>query len=131
MKKRIAMTNRFTIFFTAATLISAVARTVAADPLTVTYDTVDAAEVVHRDGCAGGCFIHTVVVVRGIPRGQSTPVSQPFDFGDKSDMALHCQRLAVLAMSKPGKFQFVIGSDTNPNGSSVGHGLCQLTLVSP
>lgn len=82
------------------------------------------------NSCSASCFLHTVIVVTGIRRGQSTPVTLSFDFGDQADIATHCQRLAMVAMAKPGKYRFSIGVDTF-TGASSGKGACSLTLVSP
>jgi hypothetical protein len=127
-EERIAMTNRFTILF-AASLIFAAPRPALAVTAFAVFDTVDGVELDQVDSCQGGCFVHTVVVVTGIRRGQSTPTSQSFDFGDKVDIAAHCQRLAMVAMSKPGKYRFGIGADTFITQN--GHGACSLTLINP
>jgi hypothetical protein len=64
-----------------------------------TYDTVDAVEV-------RGSFI----VVTGIISGQATPTRLQYSIQDQSaqtgEAAARCDRLALLAMSKPGKFRF-------------------------
>jgi hypothetical protein len=72
-----------------------------ADDATVpaVYDTVDAVEVY-------GGFI----VVTGIISGQGGPTTLRYGVFDQSSTAgtgaARCDRLALLAMSKPGKFQF-------------------------
>jgi hypothetical protein len=64
-----------------------------------TYDTVDAIEV------SG-----STIVVTGIISGQTTPTRLLYSIQDASGTtgtaAARCDRLALLAMSKPGKFQF-------------------------
>lgn len=65
------------------------------------YETVDAVEV------AGG-----VITVTGITVGHSTPTTLVYEVdgdscgGRSVEAAARCDRLALLAMSKPGKFQF-------------------------
>ena len=79
----------------------------AAPPGTYTYDTVDAVET-------GETWFR----VTGILRGQSAPTTGTFrvhggrDFGEPRDPggASPCQRVALLAMSKPGRFQLVMVS---------------------
>jgi hypothetical protein len=123
MKCRVALGTAF------ALLTLAAARTVVADPgIQATFDSVDFVEIRNHDVCSG-CTIHTVVTVRGITTGHSTPSTLNFDFGTNKDMATRCERLATIAMSKPGKYQFDIGADTF--GGEGGHGVCRLTLVAP
>lgn len=96
------------------------------------FDTVDGVELDQIDSCLSTCFIHTIVIVTGIRSGRSTPNTLSFDFADKADIAAHCQRLAMVAMSKPGKYRFGIGVDgTNSDPGAPGHGACSLTLVTP
>jgi hypothetical protein len=120
------MTHRLACCFVVASLALA-PRSSAADPgIQVVYDTVDTVEIKNHDF---GTTTHAVVVVRGIPSGGSVPGTRSFDFGTNKDMATRCERLAVIAMSKPGKYQYGIGSDAlngNPDG---GHGDCELILV--
>jgi hypothetical protein len=122
------MMNRLMIVLVVP-LILAVPRPALAASATAVFDTVDSVELDQVDDCNGGCFIHAVVVVTGIRKGQTTPTTQSFNFGDKGDMAVHCQRLAMVAMSKPGKYRFGIGADVNITQN--GHGACSLTLVNP
>jgi hypothetical protein len=103
-------------------------RHVAADPgIQTVFDTVDSVEIKNHDLC-GGCTTQAVVNIRGIRAGQSVPGDFSFNFGGNTDMATRCERLAVIAMSKPGKFQFGIGADTV---ITAGHGDCKLILVNP
>ena len=91
------------------------------------YDTVDFVEITARD--ATQPTTPASLVLRGIPAGGNAPVTRTYRFqdaratGDGLEMALHCNRLAVLAMSKPGKFQFAIHATGTPT--------CRLTLVAP
>jgi len=65
------------------------------------YDTVDAVEVSGSQ-----------ITVTGITVGQSTPTTLTYFMGGDTctshsvDTAARCDRLALFAMSKPGKFQF-------------------------
>lgn len=62
------------------------------------YDTVDAIEASENR-----------ITVTGIIAGQSAPSTLVYiirDFGSSTVAASRCDRLALLAMSKPGKFQF-------------------------
>jgi hypothetical protein len=107
-------------------------RPVAADTsIQVVFDTVDSVEIQNRDVC-NGCALQAFVIVRGIFAGGSVPSTRTFNFGNNTDMATRCEHLAVIAMSKPGKFQFGIGSDsTSTGGGNSGHGDCKLILVTP
>ena len=111
------------------TALALAPRRSAADPgITAVYDTVDSVQIKNHDLCSG-CITHALVVVRGVRVGGSGPVTSSFDFGTNKDMATRCERLAVIAMSRPGKYQFGIGSDAfSPDG---GHGDCELILVTP
>lgn len=68
---------------------------------TTTYDTVDAFEV-----------FGSQIKVTGIISGHdapSTALYTPFiPTGSTSDIAARCDRLALVAMSRPGKFQFAV-----------------------
>jgi hypothetical protein len=99
-------------------------------PLQITYDAVDFVDIKNEDICDGCSRSEAIVLVRGVPTGQSTPATATFNFGINKDMATRCERLATIAMSRPGKYQFAIGAD-NHNSPDGGHGHCQLTLVSP
>jgi hypothetical protein len=89
------------------------------------YDSVDFVEVDKRN-CSEGC--EPSLTVRGILAGTSTSITRVYLFTNSGnntegvETALHCQRLALLAMSKPGKFQFAIGPFRNASG-------CRLTAV--
>ncbi|HSS00566.1 MAG TPA: hypothetical protein VLM79_26085 [Kofleriaceae bacterium] len=70
------------------------------------YETVDAINAVT-----------TAIVVTGIIAGQSGPSTTRYSIrnlgsgGAAIDTAARCDRLALLAMSKPGKFQFGMVDD--------------------
>ncbi|HEY0477104.1 MAG TPA: hypothetical protein VGD37_06250 [Kofleriaceae bacterium] len=102
----------------------------AAAAATDVYDTVDSVEVNNSDFNFGSA--PATVVVVGILAGGTTPSSRTYNFGNNNsvpgavDTAMHCQRLAVVAMSKPGKFQFAIG----PGPGVTAHG-CKLILRAP
>ena len=76
---------------------------------TVTFDTVDAVEIQNDNGAAA-----VNLVVTGILAGGSTPTTRTFAFANSSALdaapALRCERFAVIAMSKPGKYQFAVGA---------------------
>ena len=59
------------------------------------YATVDAIKV-----------LATVIEVTGIVVGQSAPSTVSYSIATTDVAASRCDRLALLAMSKPGKFQF-------------------------
>jgi hypothetical protein len=66
----------------------------------ITYDTVDAFEVRTGD-----------IVVTGIIVGQSAPSTTSYNivgFSQDDVTTSRCDRLALLAMSKPGKFRFAV-----------------------
>jgi hypothetical protein len=82
-------------------LVSSQPATAAVGDVTL-YDAIDAIKV-----------IDTRIVVTGITVGDSTPrtttyslVFQGTSTSITIDMSARCDRLALLAMSKPGKFQF-------------------------
>jgi hypothetical protein len=94
------------------------------------YETLDFVEI-NRSDCSVGC--HPSLSVRGILVGGSAPVTRVYKFGASSSTdadglqtAMHCHRLAMVVMSKPGKFQFAIG----PLGNVLAQG-CRLTLIAP
>ena len=101
----------------------------AAAAVTDFYDTVDAVEYSKRDPNG---LSNATLHVRGVLSGGSAPVTRAYVFINTAsttegpELAMHCHRLAVLAMSKPGKFQFAIGP--GPSTSATG---CKLTLVTP
>ncbi|MEO7730198.1 MAG: hypothetical protein ABIY55_04440 [Kofleriaceae bacterium] len=65
------------------------------------YDTVEAIETTGARN----------IKVTGIIAGQSAPTTASYSLAGSStdiDAGARCDRLALLAMSKPGKFQFVM-----------------------
>jgi len=68
------------------------------------YDTVDAVEI--------GAGSPSLIVVTGIISGQSAPTELIYSIINSSNSSIdgpaRCDRLALLAMAKPGKFQFAL-----------------------
>jgi hypothetical protein len=127
------MTNRFTILLAAPLILAAPRPALAfASPSTI-FDTVDGVTIFQGSVCSSGigCFTHTFIDVTGIRKGQTTVSTVEFDFGDQAPVAAHCQRLATVAMAKPGKYRFGIGADINFNSVNHGNGACNLTIVAP
>ena len=97
-------------------------RHAAATIATITFDTIDAVEL--NNECCGKVNL----VVTGILVGEGTPTTRTFTFQNDSAVdaaaTLHCERFAVIAMSRPGKYQFAIGSVFNA-------GACRLILRTP
>jgi len=91
------------------------------------FDTVDSVEL-KNDSLCPSCLVHVSVQVKGVVAGQSEPSSHFFDFGPNADVAAHCERLALIAMSKSGKYQFGIGATID---NTVGHGDCKLIRINP
>jgi hypothetical protein len=91
------------------------------------YETVDFVEVDKRN-CSLGCL--PSLTIRGVLVGGGAPITRTYTFANGGngtegvDTALQCQRLAVLVMSKPGKFQLGVGPLPGASG-------CRLTLVTP
>ena len=117
------MMHRFAICLVIA-LSSLAAPRPAAAAATDVYDTVDSVEIDNRGGLQG-----PFLVLTGIPAGLTTPVTTSYSFNSSGfpaslDIAMHCHRLALVAMSKPGKFQFAIGQAANTRG-------CKLSLRAP
>jgi hypothetical protein len=122
--------SRRLAFFAVASLLTVVPRLVAADAsIQATFDTVDAVEIKNQDACDECSMFNALVIVTGIVSGNGTSSKLSFTFGSNVDMATRCEHLAIIAMSKPGKYQFAIGSNNTTNGSIGGHGDCRLTLV--
>lgn len=119
------MMNRFTIFLAASLVFAAPRAALAFPTVSWTFDTVDDVQIQQVTSCGTFCLAHTILSVTGIPRTQTTPTTVSFDFQIQADLAAHCQRLAMVAMAKPGKYRFGIGTDTTNGGA------CRLTLVNP
>lgn len=96
------------------------------------YDTVDSVEV-HNFNTDVGSGTNVTLTVTGIRAGAAAPVTKVYSFGTVSQYALdavhQCQRLAVLAMSKPGKFRFSVNTPYSYAPSfAVG---CAMTVRTP
>ncbi|HZJ67532.1 MAG TPA: hypothetical protein VFD36_28710 [Kofleriaceae bacterium] len=121
------MTRQLATYITLAAFAIISSRPAAANigDIIVAYDTVDAVEVVANQ-----------ISVTGIVTGEGAPSRRTFSIlanatgpgsSTQTDVAAsRCDRLALLAMSKPGKFQFAIVDV----GSSSRFG-CKLTLRTP
>ena len=64
---------------------------------TTAYDTIDAVEVVD-----------TFITVTGIISGQGAPTTTTYVVVGGTESAARCDRLALLALTKPGKYQFAV-----------------------
>jgi hypothetical protein len=78
------------------------------------YDTVDAIEVNGNR-----------ITITGIVAGQSAPSELNYGVGSE-EVASRCDRLALLAMSKPGKFRFATARASSFSGFA-----CKLMLRTP
>lgn len=114
------MTHRLAICLVLGSLMVLTPRPTSATVINTTlFDTVDTVELNNDSG--------TVVnlLITGILAGQSSPVTRTFIFSVSSGAsALQCERFAIIAMSKPGKYQFAVGT----LGSV---GACKLILRTP
>lgn len=61
---------------------------------TTTYDAVE--------------VVSSVITVTGIISGQGAPTTTTYTVLGGTESAARCDRLALLAMAKPGKFQFAV-----------------------
>jgi hypothetical protein len=117
-----SMTHRFAICLAIASLILAIPQPAAAT-ITTEFDTVDAVEIANNSSNS------YLVIVTGIRTGESAPTTQTFGVTNSTNSddsrVRQCERFAVLAMSKPGKYRFGIG------GGSYSSGGCKLTLRTP
>jgi hypothetical protein len=88
---------------------------------TTVFDTVDTVEINNENNSVN-------LVVTGILTGGGVPRTMSFAFLNTQALAaaaaLRCERFAVIAMSKPGKYQFAVGV----SGSL---GACKLILRTP
>ncbi len=85
---------------------------------TVTFTTVDSVEVNPFLFVQGSYNIAGKIV--GVPEGQPAPQTYGYLFGSSTSEvsiqhATRCERLAMLALNRPGRFNFVLTS----NGGSV------------
>ena len=89
---------------------------------TTTYDTVDAVEVLSDQ-----------IKVTGIISGQGVPSTTRYSIVGSSSSpsevaASRCDRLALLAMSRPGKFQFALVEELSISSPKFG---CKLIVRTP
>jgi hypothetical protein len=114
------MTHRFAFCLALVALTTVLPRPISATVVSITtFDTVDAVEI--NNGPSGGSAVF--LVITGILAGQSSPVTATFFFNGGAT-ALQCERFAIIAMSKPGKYQFAVGA-------SDASGACRLILRTP
>jgi len=113
-----------------ASLLVAAPRSAPAAVVDHVFDTVDTVEINHDPGCApsSGCGPAARVVVTGIRQNTSVQVTEEFIFYSDTDMAARCERLALIAIAKPGKYRFAIGSHTNGSFNSTFGGGCRLVV---
>jgi hypothetical protein len=104
-------------------MFAAPRRSAADASIQAVFSTVDAVEIRHA-GC-DSCTPHEEVAITGIVSGSSVPSTTVFNFGQASDIAARCERIAMLVMSKPGKYHLGIGAELG----SGGRGDCKLMLV--
>lgn len=116
------MTHRLIAFLVIASLTFLAPRPAAA-AITHTFDTVDAVEIISPSSNDANA-----IIVTGIRTGQTTATTVTFLFGNAVDHARQCERFALIAMAKPGKYRFAIGVHTG--GSYYGSG-CKLIRVNP
>lgn len=93
-------------------------RVAAAETVFAAYDTIDAYDVRPNGG----------IRITGILAGASAPTTTLYNVGSSStttDNSMRCDRLALLAMTKPGKFQFFLIED------GFGPLSCRLKLRTP
>jgi hypothetical protein len=107
------MTRHFCICFILAVAIAS-PREASADETTI-YEAIDAFQV-----------SETSIRITGIIAGASAPTAKLYFLGRGNELAPRCDRFAMLAMSKPGKFQLAI---VTPDGTSVS--ACQLIVRTP
>jgi hypothetical protein len=122
------MSHRLAIGLVIASMIFMAPRPAAAAITPTVFDTVDSVEAYYQS--------EYTLTVKGILAGGTTPTTHTFNFYNSSGgssvesaLAERCERFAVLAMSKPGKYQLSItweasGSDKINRG-------CKLILRAP
>lgn len=104
-----------------ASLIFLAPRPAAAAPVTQTFDTVDTVELK-----LSGYY---TFIVSGILVGQTTTSTLTFQVSNSSIWE-QCQRFAVIAMDKPGKYRFAVVGDLNSNNIYFVNS-CKLILRAP
>jgi hypothetical protein len=101
--------------------------------LALATTTLSAAPVAHADPPSTTVFDAVDMVqgessrltVTGLVAGQPTTKAWLI-YGSSGDGALRCERMALLAMSKPGKYTFSV-----IQGTSIEPTRCQLALTNP
>ena len=86
------------------------------------YDTVDAVQTTTVGS-------NVAIEIRGVVSGDSAPTTTTYVLRGSSsgtDQGNRCDRMALLAMSKPGKFQFVL---VGPGGNTFSN--CKLIARTP
>jgi hypothetical protein len=101
------MSQRWAIGLAIAVVVAASSPAVAAGT-PISFDTVDAVELID-----GGGSIGQVLKLTGIVTGTATPTTIQFSFSNKVEAATRCERMATIAMSKPGKFRVLIAGITS------------------
>jgi len=107
------MTHRLACCLAIASLLFLAPRPAAADTIDV-FDTVDSVDL-------NGTIR---LFVTGILSGQTAPTTQEL-YVTNSTLVQQCERLALMAMSKPGKYQFHVVR----NSGAVSR--CKLSLRAP
>ena len=110
------MLRHLAIYAVTGALTLAASRAAHADPLTL-FDSVDAVEV-----RGGG----KEITVTGILTGDTAPTSRTYFVEGNPDLMSRCERQALLAQAKPGKYRFGIGYDDNTIQVN-----CKLSLRTP
>lgn len=108
------MTNRLLKLFIALPVAIATTLPAASAVADVTYETVDA--VMPQSTSR--------LTITGIKTGQSAPTTQEYIL-TTLDISGRCERMAVLAMSRPGKYRLTM---VGPQGSEL---TCRLSLRAP
>lgn len=93
------MIRQLAICVMVAGFVTLSSRPAAAYPVDIRYDTIDAVE-------AAGA---TAITVTGIISGDGSPSTRTYGLlFSTPDISSRCERFALLAISKPGKFEFAI-----------------------
>lgn len=124
------MLQRLTICLVTVSLAVAMPRPAFANT-TDRFDTLDSAEI--DDSINNDNNSNVGLIIRGILVGGTATVTRIYIFGSQSDSVVvarvqHCHRLSVLALSRPGKYEFAIGGNTNNGTTFPSNSGCRLTL---
>ena len=109
------MTHRFIAFLVIASLTFLAPRPAAA-AVTHTFDTVDAVEIAFYASSSQPDRI----IVTGILVGQTTPTTVTFNY-NTFERVRECKILALIAIAKPGKYQFAIGAGSQGSCKLIRH----------